>query len=91
VKVTINKSKESKTQVLPKSCVLSDEMMKEFWVMQMINDSTAIKIPVVVGNKNTEQVEILSPQFSTTDQIINKGNYGLPDTAFVTITTTSEK
>lgn len=85
VKVIIQKGTQNKKQVLPKSCVLSDEMMKEFWVMKLINDSTAIKIPVTIGNKNIEQIEILSPQFSNTDRIISRGNYGLPDTAFVSI------
>jgi hypothetical protein len=83
VKVAINKGTQSKKQVLPKSCVLSDEMMKEFWVMKLINDSTAIKIPVAVGNKNSERIEVVSPKFETTDKIISKGNYGLPDTALV--------
>lgn len=85
VKVSISKGTQSKKQVLPKSCVLSDEMMKEFWVMKLINDSTAIKIPVTVGNKNSERIEVLSPKFNSTDKIISKGNYGLPDTALVTI------
>lgn len=85
VKVAISKGTQNKKQVLPKYCVLSDEMMKEFWVMKLINDSTAIKIPVIVGNKNSERIEVLSPQFSITDKIISNGNYGLPDTAFVSI------
>lgn len=85
VKVTISKGTQSKKQVLPKSCVLSDEMMKEFWIMKLINDSIAIKIPVTVGNKNSERIEVLSPQFNSTDKIISKGNYGLPDTALITI------
>ncbi|MFM9945187.1 MAG: efflux RND transporter periplasmic adaptor subunit [Bacteroidia bacterium] len=85
VKVNIIKGTQSKKQVLPKSCVLSDEMMKDFWVMKLINDSTAIKIPVTVGNKNSERIEIVSPKFEATDKIINKGNYGLPDTALVSI------
>jgi len=91
VKVVISKGNESKKQVLPKSCVLSDEMMKEFWVMKLINDSTAIKIPVTVGNKNSERIEVLSPKFEKTDKIISKGNYGLPDTAFVSIITPEKK
>lgn len=85
VKVSIIKGTQSKKQVLPKSCALSDEMMKDFWVMKLINDTIAIKIPVIVGNKNSEQIEILSPQFNSTDKIISKGNYGLPDTSIVTI------
>ncbi|MDX2280039.1 MAG: HlyD family efflux transporter periplasmic adaptor subunit [Saprospiraceae bacterium] len=85
VKVGISKGTQNKKQVVPKSCVLSDEMMKEFWVMKLINDSTAVKIPITIGNKNTESIEILSPQFNIADKIISKGNYGLSDTAFIAI------
>jgi biotin carboxyl carrier protein len=85
VKVSVSKGKQASKQVLPKSCVLSDEMMTEFWVMKLINDSTAVKVPVTIGNKNPELIEILSPQFSMTDRIISKGNYGLGDTALVNI------
>lgn len=85
LKVSVSKGTLNKKQVLPKSCVLSDEMMKEFWVMKLINDSTAIKTSVTIGNRNSEQIEILYPQFNLTDKIISKGNYGLPDTAYVTI------
>jgi multidrug efflux pump subunit AcrA (membrane-fusion protein) len=86
VKVAVSKASTGITQVVPKSCVLSDEMMKEFWVMKLINDSTAIKVSVKTGNKNMQQVEILAPVFAATDRIISSGNYGLPDTASVKIT-----
>jgi len=33
VKVIVNKSAETKQQVLPKACVLTDEMMEKFWVI----------------------------------------------------------
>lgn len=85
VKVGISKGTQNNKQVLPKSCVLSDEMMKEFWVMKLINDSTAVKTPVTIGNKNSESIEVLSPLFHPSDKIVNKGNYGLPDTALVNI------
>ncbi|MDO6736463.1 biotin/lipoyl-binding protein [Wenyingzhuangia sp. 2_MG-2023] len=85
VKSTLIKEQEEQHQILPKSCVLSDEMLHDFWVMKITNDSTAIKIPVVIGNKNKDSIEILTPQFSDTDKIISVGNYGLPETAFVSI------
>ncbi len=86
VKVQIAKAADGNKQVLPKLCVLSDEMMQEFWVMKLINDSTAIKVPVVIGNKNEMEVEIHQPQFNASDRIISNGNYGLSDTALVKIT-----
>jgi len=85
VKVVIQKKSASDKQILPVSCVLSDEMMQEFWVMKLINDSTAVKIPVEIGSKNTKSIEILSPQFNENEQIISTGNYGLPDTALISI------
>jgi multidrug efflux pump subunit AcrA (membrane-fusion protein) len=86
VKVTVSKGGEGKKQVLPKACVLSDEMMKEFWIMKLVNDSTAIKVPVKTGHQDEQHIEILAPLFSPADRIISKGNYGLPDTASVKIT-----
>lgn len=85
-KVLVSKGSENTSQVLPKASVLSDEMMQKFWVMKLINDSTAIKIPVVVGNKNKDEIEVLSPQFTANDRILTTGNYGLSDTALVKIT-----
>ncbi len=85
VKVGISKGSVSNKQILPKSCLLSDEMLQEFWIMKLINDSTVVKIPVVIGNKNPQKVEILSPQFDLYDKIVSVGNYGLPDTALVSV------
>ncbi len=85
VKIFIQKTLAGNKQIIPKPCILSDEMMQEFWVMKLINDSTAIKINITLGNKNDKEVEILSPQFIATDRIISNGNYGLSDTAFVKI------
>ncbi|MBI1288902.1 MAG: HlyD family efflux transporter periplasmic adaptor subunit [Flavobacteriales bacterium] len=72
-------------QLLARSCVLSDEMMQEFWVMRMMNDSVAVKIPVKIGQRTKDEVEVLSPTFAPDDRIISVGNYGLPDTALVDI------
>ena len=83
--VSIVKSSRSKAAVLPKSAVLGNETMTEFWVMKLINDTTAIKVPVTKGFENSEEVEINEPAFLQTDRIILTGSYGLPDTARVII------
>ncbi|NDA63128.1 MAG: HlyD family efflux transporter periplasmic adaptor subunit, partial [Chitinophagia bacterium] len=83
--VQIVKKAKMNTQALDKACLLTDETMENYWVMKLINDSTAVKIPVTTGIKNDDEIEILSPRFDTSDRIINSGNYGLPDTAFVNI------
>lgn len=85
VKVVVNKSIETKQQVLPKASVLTDEMMEKFWVMKLLNDSTAVKIFVTPGIRNRESVEIMEPVFKVDDKFLITGNYGLPDTALVRV------
>ncbi|HJP64647.1 MAG TPA: efflux RND transporter periplasmic adaptor subunit [Mucilaginibacter sp.] len=84
-KARIIKSQKSNTASLPKEALLANETQTEFWVMKMINATTAVKIPVTKGIEAGDQVEILSPKFSPQDKIIVTGNYGLPDTAKVKI------
>lgn len=81
--VNITTQKTSSAQIVPVRCILSDEMMQNFWVMKLVNDSTAVKIDVKTGLKNNDEVEILEPAFTTSDRILSEGNYGLPDTALV--------
>jgi biotin carboxyl carrier protein len=85
VLVQISKSSRENTQVIDKSCVLSDETMENFWVMKLINDTTAVKVAIKTGIRAGNKIEVVSPAFTKRDQIINTGNYGLPDTAFVNI------
>ncbi|UBM58678.1 efflux RND transporter periplasmic adaptor subunit [Marinilongibacter aquaticus] len=85
VKVNIKKAKGGNNQKVPKSCVQTDEMMQEYWVMKMQNDSIAVKQTVLVGNKDADWIEIISPKFEPSDRIISIGNFGLPDTALVDI------
>jgi multidrug efflux pump subunit AcrA (membrane-fusion protein) len=82
-KVKIIKVAKASAPTLNKKAVLSDETLNSFWVMKMINDSTAVKVPVKTGMESGDKVEILSPEFSPKDMILLTGNYGLGDTAFV--------
>jgi biotin carboxyl carrier protein len=83
--VFLPKTTKQNAQLVDKSCVMSDETMENFWVMKLINDSTAVKIPVKKGISSDTKVEIISPVFSPADRIIYSGQYGLPDTASVLI------
>jgi multidrug efflux pump subunit AcrA (membrane-fusion protein) len=84
-KVRLTKVNHAQAQVLPKSAVLANETEDEFWVMKLINDSTAVKINVKKGIENQNTIEVLDPKFSKTDRIITAGNYGIADTAKVKI------
>lgn len=83
--INLVKSNTEKALVLPKQAVLGNETQTDFWVMKLLNDSTAIKIPVTKGFENNEEVEITSPEFLSSDRVLITGNYGLADTARVTI------
>ncbi|MDQ6904942.1 MAG: efflux RND transporter periplasmic adaptor subunit [Bacteroidota bacterium] len=85
VKIKIVKVAKSAAATLPKNSVLSDETMSEFWVMKLINDTTAVKIPIKKGLEMGDKIEIVSPDFSPKDKILLSGNYGLPDTALVIV------
>lgn len=82
-KVRILKSAVSDAQTLPRQSVLSDQTQSRHWVMKLINDSTAISVPVKTGIEQGDTIQIISPQFSNDTKILLTGNYGLADTASV--------
>jgi hypothetical protein len=84
-KVSLVKSARTNTVSLLKAAVLTDETQSEFWIMQLIDSVTAIKVPIKKGLENATSVEILAPVLKTSDKILLTGNFGLPDTAKVTI------
>jgi len=84
-KARIVRSSKQNTISLPKSAVLSNETQTDFWVMKLIDPTTAVKVPVKKGIESGNRVEILSPKFSGRDKIVVSGNYGLADTAKVKV------
>ncbi|QKG58610.1 HlyD family efflux transporter periplasmic adaptor subunit [Hymenobacter sp. BRD128] len=85
VQVELDRTAPHLTPTLPRAALLTDETQTEFWVMRLLNDSTAVKVPVTVGNQQTDRVEIKSPTFTSRDKILFSGNYGLDDTAAVKV------
>ncbi|MEO8713349.1 MAG: HlyD family efflux transporter periplasmic adaptor subunit, partial [Parafilimonas sp.] len=84
-KVSLVKEAKQNATTLPKEAVLSNEEQTEFWIMQLMNDSTAVKMPVQKGIEKNDEVEILSPPLNDSTRILLTGNYGLPDTAKINI------
>lgn len=84
-KVRVQKKLSVNGSSLPKQAVLSDETQTNFWVMKLLDDSTAVKVPVTKGIETTERAEIKTPSFSATDRFVLTGNYGLADTAKIKI------
>lgn len=84
-RIRIEKKLPQKVAALPETCILTDELMKNFWVMKLINDSTAVRTEISVGTKNGNDIEITSPVFLDDDLFLASGNYGVGDTVNVNI------
>jgi len=84
-RVRIIKSTHSNTVFVPKAAVLADETQSNFWIMKLIDSSTAVKVSVTKGIENGDKVEIKSPPLNANDKILLTGNYGLGDTAKVIV------
>ena len=83
VKISFNKSND--VLVLPKACIVTNVTQDSFWVMKLINDSTAVKNNITKGIENDSVVQILNSNLKPDDKIILSGAYGLPDTVKVEI------
>lgn len=84
-KVKIIKTSKAGAASLPKAAVLSDETQSAFWVMKLLNDSTAVKVAVKKGIETSDKIEIISPSFDPSERFVLTGNYGLTDTAKITL------
>jgi hypothetical protein len=71
--------------VLPKSSLMTNVTEDAFWIMKLVNDTTAIRIDVNRGIETDSLLQILSPKLNLSDMVISSGSYGLPDTAKVEI------
>ena len=73
--------------ILPTASIYADENKQHYWVLQLLNDSTVHKVPIVIGLENDTQTGIDSPQFSPKDRFVLEGGYGLSDSSAIKITT----
>ncbi len=85
VTIRVPTTSQPQAQTLPRQSVLTNETQTDFWVMKLINDTTAIKVPIQKGIDADQRVAIDSPQFTAQDRFLTQGAYGLPDTAYVSI------
>ena len=70
--------------LLPKSAVQSDETLTSYWVMKLIDDSTAVRVPVETGNSTADSMEVFGPLVRA-DRIVVTGGYALADSSKIII------
>ena len=74
-----------KTMCVPISAVQTDEQQKEFWVMKIIDDTLAIKVPIELGLRSDSIAQIISKTIKLNDLVVTKGSYELEDSSTVKI------
>ncbi len=90
-KVRLVKRASNNASYLPKAAVLTDETQTIFWVMKILNDSTAVKVEIKKGIEAGGNIEIAAPLFTAQDKVLLTGNFGLADTAKVKIVSPASK
>lgn len=70
---------------VPRNAVMSNETLDQFWIMKLLDDSTAFRVDIRRGIENDSLVQIIYPELNISDLVISDGAFGLPDTARVTI------
>ena len=71
--------------VVEKGAVLCDETQENFWIMKLMNDSTAVRVNIQKGLEDDTLVQILTPVLPDRQKVVVDGGYGLHDTARVAI------
>ena len=85
LEVEIMKASHNRTCLVPRNAVMTNETQTEFWVMKIVDNKLAIKIPVKKGIENDELVEILNSGLSASDLVVSEGGYGLIDSTKVAV------
>lgn len=85
VTVTVPTQFSAQALVVPPMAVQSNEEQTEFWVMQIVSDTLAIRYPINIGMRTDSLIELKNSTLQPTDRIIVQGAYGLPDTAAITL------
>ena len=77
--------KHPQTTLISRTSLMTNETQSEFWVMKIIGDTLAVKIPVLKGIENDSITEIKSSSLNKNDLVIRVGAYGLSDSTVIKI------
>ncbi|MDM8160077.1 HlyD family efflux transporter periplasmic adaptor subunit [Labilibaculum sp. K2S] len=86
VRVKFIIDKKNNTLLVSKNAILANEKQTSYWLMKIMKDSLAVKVPITKGIENDSVAEILSENINVDDVIICEGAYALPDSSIVRIT-----
>lgn len=76
--------KEDTTAItIPKTALQTNELLTEFWVMKVVNDSLAVKQKVIPFLRNDSLVQVKSENLKINDLVITEGGYQMQDSTIV--------
>ena len=81
--VELMKARHNSTCLVPREAIMTNETQTEFWVMKVVNNKIAIKVPIKKGIENNNTVEAISSGLTNSDLVIIEGAYGLNDSTVV--------
>ncbi len=81
---TIFKQSEQ-AMTIPKKALQTNELLTDYWVLKIVNDSIAIKTEVTPMLKNDSLIQISSKYLKLNDLIILEGAYQMQDSTIVSI------
>jgi len=64
---------------------MTNETQSKFWVMKVVNNKLAVKVPFTKGIENDNMVEALSSGLTDADRVITEGAYGLNDSTVIKV------
>ncbi|MCP9234734.1 efflux RND transporter periplasmic adaptor subunit [Lewinella sp. JB7] len=70
---------------VPASAIQTNEVQTSFWVMQLVNDSLAVRHDVHPGMRGDSLVELRGSSLNVGDRIVLQGAYGLEDSSLVSV------
>lgn len=68
---------------IPKKALQTNELLTDYWVMKVVNDSLAIKVAVFPELKNDSLIQIKSDKIHLNDLVILEGAYQMQDSTLV--------
>lgn len=83
VQVRIIFKEDKQALTVPKIALQTNELLTEFWVMKLVNDSLALKQKVMPLLRNDSLVQVNSEGLKINDLVITEGAYQMQDSTIV--------
>lgn len=85
VQVRILDRERKGAKALPVNAVQSNELMTDYWVMKVVNDTLAVKQNVALGLKTDTLIEVISDALQVGDKVVTEGAYQMQDSTLISV------